>query len=148
MPYQCPTPPGEKCGLVFLYLCASGFSAFTSVKSCQLIGNGTFGDFALNTQSCALFSASVKKGFFMCMFILGYFFFLWLCLLFRDNTPLSPKAAFSLMADIESCFISSSCLYKSLSCWLSSTSIIIRSFMPELVLVIHYGNSGDSIPIK
>jgi len=40
-------------------------------KSCQLIGNGTFGDFALNTQSCALFSAAVKKGFFMYIFIPG-----------------------------------------------------------------------------
>jgi hypothetical protein len=108
------------------------------LKPCQLIGNGTFGDFALNTQSCALFSASVKKGFFMCIFILGYFFFLWLCLLFRDNTLLSRKAAFSLMADIESSFITSNCLYKSLSCWLSCSSIIIRSFMPALVLVIHY----------
>ena len=63
----------------FIYGCLvsrPGFSAFTSVKSCQLIGNGTFGDFALNTQSCALFSASVKKGFFMYIFIPGYLCFL------------------------------------------------------------------------
>ena len=54
----------------------SRFIVLYFFKSCQLIGNGTFGDFALNTQSCALFSASVKKGFFMCMFILDYLCFL------------------------------------------------------------------------
>ena len=64
------------CGLVFLYLSVSAFSALTSVESCQLIGNGTFGDFALITQSWALFSASVKMGFFMYIFMPGYLCFL------------------------------------------------------------------------
>jgi hypothetical protein len=60
----------------FFYLSVSAFPAFPSVKSCQLIGNGTFGDFALITQSCALFSASVKMGFFIYIFIPGYLCFL------------------------------------------------------------------------
>ena len=62
--------------LVFLYLSVSAFSALTSVESCQLIGNGTFGDFALITQSWALFSASVKMGFFTYIFMPGYLCFL------------------------------------------------------------------------
>ena len=62
--------------LVFLYLSVSAFSDFTSVIFCQLFGNGTFGDFALITQSWALFSASVKMGFFMYIFMPGYLCFL------------------------------------------------------------------------
>ena len=64
------------CVLVFLYLSVSAFSAITSVIFCQLFGNGTFGDFALITQSWALFSASVKTGFFMYIFMPGYLCFL------------------------------------------------------------------------